>query len=118
MSLSSSSSRGAYDNHHHWKQVVTALIAMLGISAIVVGGGVLGYVMGPPKTFVSILAVMAIWAIAGWFLGGWRAVMTGLATLTAALSASNGDYPLAVALAALSLLFLLFTHLDILPSRH
>jgi hypothetical protein len=60
---------------------------------------------------------MVTWSIGGWFLGGWRLVLTGLAALAAALAASNGDYVLSVVLSGLLFLFL-STHLQIVPSRH
>jgi len=86
-------------------------MALIGIAAIAVVGAVLGKVLGTPKTFVLVMALMIIWFVAGWFLGGWRAVMAGLAALTAALTASDGTYPLAFIFSVVAFLFQ-FAHLS------
>lgn|SRR5262249_9114261 len=96
------------DGQHHWHQMGIRLVCLLGAPAIAVAGGMLASVIGPPKAFIFIMAMIIIWAVAGWFLGGWRAVLAGLAALTAALSAAYQNYLLATALSGLTILFLLF----------
>jgi hypothetical protein len=89
-----------------WKQISAMIFALMSIGAIAVGGGVLGHLLGPAKTFVLIAAAIGLWLIAGWFLGGLRAVLAGLAILTAALAASNANHALAVMLSSGAFLIL------------
>jgi hypothetical protein len=83
-----------------------AIVAILCIGAIAAAGGILGEFLGRPKAFFVIVLAMVTWLAGGWFLGGWRAVMAGLAALTAALTASEGTYPLALMFSCMAFLFL------------
>jgi len=91
-----------------------ALMAILSLAAIAAAGGIAGYLLGPPKAFFSIVFAMLAWLAGGWFLGGWRAEMAGLAALTAALMASEGTYAIAVMFCCMAFLFLFA---DIAPRR-
>jgi hypothetical protein len=105
------------DREHYRHQLAPALAALIIVAITVVSGAILGYLIGPPKAFASIAAVMILWAVVGWPLGGWRMVLAGLTVLTAALSASDAAYALAVAMCGLSLIFLFFTYTDITSSK-
>jgi hypothetical protein len=70
----------------------------------------------PPKAIFIIFLAMVVWSIGGWFLGGWRPVLAGLAALAAALAASNSNYVLSAALSGLLFVFL-STHLHIVDRR-
>jgi len=85
-----------------WKM----LLALFVIAVVAATGGILGHFLGPPKAFFLTVAVMVIWAIAGWFLGGWRPVMAGLTALTAAILASDSNYPLALVFSCIAFLSL------------
>jgi hypothetical protein len=89
-----------------WRQLGAMLIALVSIAAIAVAGGLIGHLIGPPKTFALIAAAMGFWLIAGWFVGGLRAVLAGLAILSAALAASNGTHALAIMLSGAAFLLL------------
>ena len=80
--------------------------ALLIIVAIAAGGGLLSRLIEPPKAIFLIILAMTIWLIVGWFAGGWRPVLAGLAALTAALAASSGDYVLSAAVSGLLFIFL------------
>jgi hypothetical protein len=82
------------------------LVAILSIGAIATTGGMLGQLLGQPKAFFAIIVAMIAWLAGGWFLGGWRAEMAGLAALTAALTASEGTYPIAFIFCCMAFLFL------------
>jgi hypothetical protein len=82
-----------------------ALLALLVIAAIGVGGGLLGLLIERPKAIFLILLAMAVWSVSGWFLGGWRQVLAGLAALSTALAASNSNYVLSIALSGLLFIF-------------
>src|SRR5262245_57565357 len=73
--FTSANPRAAHDGdgNNQWKQAAVALIALTVISAIAAGGGALSHFMGPPRAFILIVTAVAIWSIAGWFVGGWRA---------------------------------------------
>jgi hypothetical protein len=106
-------SRGSHDNgRYQWNQVGFASIVLLVIAAIAGGGGLLSHLIEPPKAIFLILLAMVLWSIGGWFLGGWRPVLAGLAALAAALAASNGDYVVSAALSGLLFVFL-STHVHI-----
>jgi hypothetical protein len=85
-----------------WKM----LLALVVIAIVAATGSILGHFLGPPKTFFLTVAVMVIWSIAGWFLGGWRHVLAGLAALTAAITASDSNYPLALIFSCIAFLSL------------
>jgi hypothetical protein len=86
------------------------------IATIVGVGYLLCHFLERPKAIFIIFLAMIVWSLGGWFVGGWRPVLAGLAALTTALSASNGDYVLAAALSVLLLVFL-STHIRIVPPR-
>ncbi|WFU32386.1 hypothetical protein QA635_38915 [Bradyrhizobium brasilense] len=90
------------NDEHHWKQLGKMLAVSVGIVVTAVAGGVLGHLAGSPKAFFLIVATMAIWFVAGWFIGGSRAVLAGLSALSAALAASDGTYPLALLFCSLA----------------
>ena len=117
MSLPLFTSTGTdHNDDRQWNQVGLAFIVLLAIVLIAGAGGVLSHLIGPPKALFLILVAIAIWTVAGWFLGGWRAVLAGVAALSGALAASNGNYFLSVALCGLLFLFL-STHVHIVPRR-
>jgi hypothetical protein len=82
-----------------------ASVVIIAIVAFAGGGGLLSHLIEPPKAIFLLLLAMIVWAIGGWFVGGWRPVLTGLAALATALAASNSDYVLSAALAGLLFLF-------------
>jgi hypothetical protein len=88
-------------------KVPLPFFAVLAIFLITMLGGLLGYVVGAPKAFVLIALMMVVWLVAGWFFGGWRAVLAGLSALAGALTASEGTYALSFVFlcAALLLVF-------------
>jgi hypothetical protein len=113
MSLPLFTSTGSQDNGRFQRsQIGIASIVLLVIGAIAGGGGLLSHFIEPPKAIFLILLGMVVWSIGGWFLGGWRPVLAGLAALAVALAASNGDYVLSVALSVFLFVFL-STHLHI-----
>jgi hypothetical protein len=117
MSLPFFTSTGSQDGGRYQRsQIGIASILLIVIGAIAGGGGLLSHLIEPPKAIFLILLAMAVWTIGGWFLGGWRPVLAGLAALAAALAASNGDYILSVAL-SLFLFVFLSTHLHIVDRK-
>ena len=70
----------------------TAPVASLAVIVTALLGGVLGHLLGTPKTFLVIVTAMVVWLISGWFFGGWRTVLVGISALSAALSAAEGTY--------------------------
>jgi hypothetical protein len=88
-------------------QNAKAIVASLAVVTVAFVGGLLGHLLGSPKTFFVIALGMLIWLGAGWFFGGWRAVLAGLLAFGAALMASEATYAVAIAFscAALALLF-------------
>jgi hypothetical protein len=87
-------------------QVVPVSLLVLTIGAIAASGGLLSYLIDPPKAIFLIFLTMVVWSVGGWLIGGWRLILAGLAALSAALAASNSDYFLSVAISALLFVFL------------
>jgi hypothetical protein len=112
--LTSTESHG--DGRSQRNQVKLTLLILLVIAAIAGGGGLLSHLVEPPKAIFLILLAMFVWSIGGWFVGGWRPVLAGLAALAAALAASNSDYFLSSALSGLLFAFL-STHVQIVNER-
>jgi len=90
----------------------TAPFAALAVIAIAFLGGLLGQLLGAPKTFFLVVTAMAVWLISGWFFGGLRTVLVGITALSAALAAAEGTYALSALFFCISF-FLLFA--DIAP---
>jgi hypothetical protein len=86
--------------------------AAFAVIVIAILGGLLGHVVGTPKTFFLVVTVMAAWLIAGWFFGGWRAILVGISALSAALFAAEGTFAICALFLCISF-FLLFA--DISP---
>jgi hypothetical protein len=93
----------------------TAPIGAFAVTVTVLVGGLLGHFLGTPKTFLLVVTAMVVWLIGGWFFGGLRTVLVGISALSAALSAAEGTYAIAVIFFCTSFL-LLFA--DITPRGH
>jgi hypothetical protein len=90
----------------------TTPLAALAVVAIALLGGLLGHLLGGPKTFFLVVTAMAVWLISGWFFGGLRTVLVGFTALSAALSAAEGTYAVSALFFCISF-FLLFA--DVAP---
>lgn|SRR5262249_55357575 len=91
---------------NHLRQIGPMLVALIGIAAIAVLGGMLGQFLEPSKAFFLIVAAVAIWALTGWLVGGWRSELAGLMALGAALAALEGSHALAVMFSCMAFVFL------------
>jgi hypothetical protein len=87
-------------------------LAAIAVAVTVFLGGLLGHFIGTPKSFLLIVIAMLVWLTSGWFFGGWRSVLVGVSALTAALTASEGVYVIAVMFSCAAFLLL---YADILP---
>ena len=95
----------------------TDALAVLAVIATALLGGVLGHLLGTPKTFFLVVTVMAAWLIGGWFFGGWRAILVGISALSAALFAAEGAYAVFALFFCISF-FLLFADISPRERRH
>jgi hypothetical protein len=91
---------------NRWNSLPSTVAAILAISTIALVGSLLDRYLGAPKSFFLIVTAMVIWSTCGWLLGGWRPVLGGLATLAAALTASEGTFPLVLIFACTAFLIL------------